>query len=625
MPQPSGIDLNNVRYLLREGNDSFAIIYESALVRRREVVGAERGSAEQSRLDLLTWRWDNWSRGEGQRWINTSLKETFNRYFKSGGAVDIRRWGVLKLGLAASQETLASAATTFSATVAPRMITAGKPWVFYDTSAQRKSGGAWATVATGLTANISGHLAALNSRVFVGSTNMIRRVTSAANSQWVASKGQNLVIGGKDMELFYAFTTTDEKVTIRSVPIQPSSSAPFTPVDENTIPGIDESVAMAADGNDIYALVSVDEEMPFLFKLRKKASGNDFKPFGRFPPAFFVQNNKREVMWVVNGIVFVGGYFTNPFTNVDDPALLWFTNSAAGVVGVIRERGTNEQIKAMFPTIDNEILMATTKGKVYSYSLSTGGFYEFASGMAATDDVTSMTYSKGVFYFAVWDGSTTGAVWATKTSGTGKYPSSVKVESSQWDYDLPDDKKVALSISVCGVFPTSTSCDVSLEFDDGSEITTDSAGATMTANTTGITTFTLSDNDTERTFLWAKVNLTLKTSDTSKTPTIYYSTLRSTTATRVKFIECKVDLSDHRLDGRRVPERAVTGALALQEIETLLDSTSNTVLVLKPYFEKAAPPSQRTTDTYNVIFDEAVITEDTPGSGQAQLRFRVVG
>jgi hypothetical protein len=368
----------------------------------------------------------------------------------------------------------------------------------------------------------------------------------------------------------------------------------------------------------VYALVGVDNERLSVYTWAGDGSleSTALHEWSRLPDDLRIPPGSRRQMVVLNGVVFIGGFFDDPQGNEDQAALLWATDQGNGLVGRIRERGTNEQIRALHTTIDNQVLFGTNKGKVYAYNMSTGGFYEFASGLAATDLVQSFCYDAGQYFVATL-ASGAGEIFATLKSGTGKHPASVKVEGSRWNFDARE-KKMLLSVSVEGVFPSDTSADLSFITDDGSEITTDAAGATMTASTTGTTTFTISSASVERAFRWLQPIITLKTSDTSKTPIVQAVRARATTMTKEKYLLCRVAL------GGRTPKRHVTASKAGAELEALADSDSNHIVTIKPYWEKAPPPHVRATDTYSCIIDDAIQEIPAQGTGVATLRMRVI-
>lgn len=622
MSRPSHVELNGQRYLVTEAAGSYRIVYESAIINRRVEAGGERGERELARSDVLVWRWDTWEGGEGQRWVDTRKNNTFQKYLKSGGAVDIRRPGQVRLGLALTEDLTISGTDS-----GPHLVTAGRPVVAYSLTAggerwNRREAGTWGTAAaTGNGATVVGQIDAINAKVFIGSTTDVVRVNAAnapaSGTTWNTSSAHGVLVA--DNKLYFGNPTSGDNFRMEYVDIQPAADAPFTKTTVGTIAGWDQPEGLCADGKTVYQLASASNEAVTIFAVDGQEA-DTFREFARLPDAFRIPGGQRRHIVCLNGVVFVGGYFHDPHGDVDDPALFWADGNSSGIVGRIRERGNNERITCLFTTIDNEVLMGTDKGRIFSYNMNTGGFYEFASENITTSDrLRSMCYDAGQFFFSSSDG-TDAAVWATKTSGTGKYPASVKIEGSRWDFDVPYEDKVLLSVTISGNFPTNTSAEFSFEMDDGSEVTTDSAGATMTANTTGDTQFTISDADTERLFKWAKPNITLKTSDTSVTPIIHAVTLEATTAGKAKFIEMTLDLSTDE----RMSERHISGAKAATEIEALIDDSTNRVITLKPFYENGPAPFPRATDTHNVIVDQAIIDFEPEGEAEATLRCRVV-
>ena len=619
MTRPSHIDINDVRYPLVDGEGAYSVRWESVIKTRREIAGEQRNVelAEGLRPDFLVWRWDDWSGGMNQKFIDLTRlgTRTFSKYLDSDAAVDVRTPGQVRLGLAMASD-LAIGATT----VVPRMAsTDSSPWVFYDTSAQAKTGGTWTAEPTGLSNNVQGHVAASANRVFVGDGQTeLRRVNKSGNIQWVNAEAQSCLV--QDNRLFFVADTT-ERVDLKFVPIGPGNDAPFTATTAGDVDGHESAVGLAGEGENVYVLIGEGGEQVYLYRFNGDTT-EGLVEFGKLPSAFRVDNDRRETITVLNGVVFVGGFFTSAFDNVEQPAVLWFTEDRSGMVGRLRHSTADERVTAMMTSTDNQLLFGTDIGNVYAYSMDTGGVYRFASGITAGDKISSMIYNGAQFWFASRSSGGSSTVWASTASGSGKYPSSSKIEGSRWDFALPEEEKLLLSITVSGNFPTNTSADVSIELDDGSEITTDADGTTMSVSTTGDTTFTMSDADTERLFRWAKPNLTLKNTDTSVTPVIYSVTLRATTTAKAKFVEFTVDASDHQQ--LRVPERNVSGTKAALELETLLDSTTDVVLDIKPYFGGKAPPYPRSTQTYTVLLDEARQVTTSTGQHAIRVRARVI-
>ena len=608
--RPSGIDINGELYHLVDGPDAYTLVYEPALIRARNRFGTPT-TQEVTRTDILEWAWSDWSRGEGQRWVDPDKGDhVFKQYLRSNGAVDVRIPGQLRLGLACT-ETLDLGASPGSA---PHLVVGTLPVVVYGTNWRKFSGGSWGSaLSTGSAQPVRGRVSAANGKIFVGTSTDIRRLKTGdeTNTQWVSTEGRPVLVA--DKRVYVADAGTD-KTVLRRVSLSSSGSG----TDVTDLDGYEETVDIMNDGTTIFVLLGSDSEKPMLYS-GQGTKGATYVEQVRLPDSFFVPQRFREVMTVLNGVLFIGGYFDNPHSASDDPALLWVKGNNTGIVGRIRERGQSEQIISVFSTIDNEVLMGTNVGNVYAYNMATGGFYQFADGIDATADVFSMCYDKGRFHFATND--TNAKLWATTKSGSGKYPSEVEVRGSRWALGTTEEK-LFLDVTIGGSFPTNTSAEFSFLLNDGTEITTDADGNTMSA-TANATTFTISNATNERTFRWIEPRITLKTTDTSVTPIIYGVSMRFTTTRKVKFIECTVDLNDDN-PRLRLPHRAITGAKASQELRDLIENENDKIVDIKPYFEKAHPPHPRDAETHPVILDQGRIEYEEHGRGKARLRFRVL-
>lgn len=632
MGAPVSISINGKNYALVKSGDAVRRVWEPDVKERRQLAGSER-SAEVKRSDVLEWVQDDWSGGEGQPWIRPDLEGTFTQYLKSSGPVNIRHEGQISLGWTTAED--------FSDTVAglqdPRLaVTGNSVWLVYETDLKENStgGGTYTTRTSGLANDASGRMAGMNSRVYYGdAASEINRATSSGVTQWVGATGSMCVV--TDNRLYFAKLTANEKVELQRVPLQPSGSAPFTPETVGTIQGVDYVSDMVGSGVNVFILVADNEGRPRIYRY----NGVALTEFVTLPGSFQVSSSDGEYLTVVNGLLFIGGYVTNSDTDGEEPVLAWYRldGGQGGIIGALRERALDHRIFAVGEGIDDQVVFVTGTTnpldqtpdlRFFAYSMRSGGVYEFAQAFTSLSGLgsvvaPSIVRHRGAHYISVSHFLIAGTdtVYVLVTS-PASYPDSSKVESSKWDFGFPRVDKLALRLIVSGTFPSDSSASVSLELDDGSEITTDAAGATMTATADGDTTFTLSNASTERTFRWAKINLTLtaNTANTS-TPTVNSVLLEATTISRRQFIDLRIDLSDSQ--GRQTPAgRSVTARTMANELRDLLNSSTNYVVPVS-LFHVPEPPHSREEEALVAILDGGRLDLDERGFGEALLRFRL--
>jgi hypothetical protein len=652
MPQPVGVTIDSKDYLLVSGQDSFELIGEPRLEQQGDIAGASR-PAKTPRPDILIHKWDNWSGGEGQRFINSEDPESFTRYQDGGipasgtglGTVDIGTIGEIRRGRQAEVVGETNFAGV-SPTVGFLLIFDTGVYSLYNDGAD--IGYASCTSATAnfvhigdwLTgANLKGPPASDGNLLFAGTTiGLYRSTGSGTGADWTAAAAiahgnpiisSNRIYFTKEVtggvELYQgSLTTANQEILV------------------GTTPGA-KSVATCSDGDNVYLLTSNSTaNRCFLHRW----DGTTLTEFAAMPQGFRVIGDHRPVMKAAHGIVFVGGYRPGDNTNeFDRPTLLYFTESDSGTV-VTREASFSlrtaggKRISSMEFIDDDTLVMGLRTGAsdtsvdyFIAYDMRTGGLSDFMRSSGSFSVATSAEVTSVVSNFGrVW-----GYVYGDDATDTHAFQRErgriliTGVAGSIWDFDLPDEEKLLLSCEVhtsALVAADSEVVSLSFKLDDSTIITTDAAGAGLTHSTNLATraSFTLSNASSERVFRFVEPRIQVggTASDQSKRgPKLYSVTIRATTMGMQQFIACRVDLSDSRGD-KRPMSRALTGERAQEELETLMQDTTNRVFTLKPKYEKAPAPREPSFDSYTVVPYSYRFGYHKPGQGMAELVFRVL-
>lgn len=624
--------------------DGFNLIGEPRLIQQGDIAGSSRPS-KSARPDILSWKWDNWSGGEGQRFINSGDPESFTRYQDSDDPVDLSMVGELRRGrdaTAMDNSSLTSPTTGFLSLGESGSTLA---WFAYNSGANVRVGTATAGGASGVAADSAQVVAAATLRgqpvtangvnLFVGtSLGIYKSAGGAAGTDWSASLAGahgNPVISAN--RLYFTKEITDGIEFYQASLITADQQ-----VLVGTITGSGKSICTCSDGDFVYVLAaSSSGDQAFLYRW----DGTVLTEFATVPHGFRIASDHIPVMRAVHGIVFVGGFFTGDNTaDFDQPTLIYFTESEAGVVYTMKplslRAAAQRRITCLEVGPEDTLLIglesptgAALTDAVMAYDLKTGGFSHYmrpnvAAAVATSQRVTSIIHARGRTMYTIFQNDTTDDLEFHREKGR---EGTIKVAGSIWDFDLPDEEKILLSAEV-HTSALAAGDDVKLSFvlDDSTTITTDSAGAALTHDTDGASrkSFTLSDSDTERIFRFLEPRIEITGTDAtqgSNGPTVYSVTIRAITAGTQQFIEALIDLSDSK-GTSRMSSRALTGSKAQEELEALFTSTSNRIFDVKGYIEKPGQPYPRRADTYVCVLHEYAFGY-RPGVCRAV--FRVIG
>lgn len=624
MTRPAGVEIAGVAYGLRDGEESYRLFTERTVVRQPAIAGASRAS-ETGHPDSLPWRQDDWVGGEGAIHVDPDVVDS---YYQSGsgaisGAVDVATSGELKLGLTYST----SVTLTGSITSGPHLVSAGGfMFVYYNGAVRKRTAVSTWDAAVDLSATmgtVQGKPDVKGGYMFAAGTTRVVRVSttpaiSPATQEWANSAGRYPVYANN--RLYYVSVLTD------------TTELRMVPVTETAIPGTGwANTAMyvasgtllprgsTAIGEDIWFLVQDTGERPALHSYTSDDAGAvaTGREKGQLPLGSAVDTIGTPIT-DLNNLVFIAAYTTDSDA-IETPMLIVATDDTLEPLAYIRP-GTDDRFTAIAATANDEIVLGTESGRIYRYDLTSGGISEFIQSVG--EPVTSIACLDGRYFIATLSG-TTGKVYETLTSGT-RYVSQAALQSSLWDFGYPDETKVLTEIEIHTTpLPSGTSVSVQVSLEDGTAITTDASGSTMSHATAGATrsTFTVSDHDTERLFRYLKTITVLNGG--ANTPTVYSVTLRARSTGVIRYYTFLLDLSDDDA-ANRLSNQQLSGAQKYASIKTLVDNaatrdftTSRLFQVTPLYPDSGLSRPGPDADSFTAELHSADIRLNSPGEGTA--------
>jgi len=627
VPFPAGISINGIDYPILPGDNAFVIEEQSTVQQQADFAGASRPS-KTARPDILEWRWDDWSGGEGQTWIDASKENSFKKYLSSDLAVDVSVPGQISLGKVATSEST-GIGTIAGANKAPVLsVLSEKPWVFWDNQAlERTAALTWTARTTNVASNgFAQQGIAFGTFIYVGyrgvGGEVMRINTATAGATWSSSAASHpIYVDGRLYFLSDSGSSAGGTALFRSADL----ASPATLTSVASFDGQTGSSMLCSIGHDVYFCIADAGQTARLYRY----DGDKGTLFADLPSGFRVTSFDDNNIVSQNGVLFLGGYHLGATSTA---TLLYFIpGGPSGVIGEVR-KGTSMTVRTLFPDKNNGVLIGTDTGHVFRYDMGTGGLSLFASGQAAAalggGLINSIAEANGLYYFATRtasDGTGTGEVYSTNV---GTYPDETIVTGSKWDFLFPEEEKILLTATVQASIPSGCTVKIAFKFNDGSAVTTDAAGATMSMSSSDGATksFTISNAGTERSFRFLQPFLYLDTNTggaKTSTPDVYAVTMKATTTGKQKFIRAVVDLSD-QTPNTRPRGRQVTGTYLGQTLETLVDDSANRIVTVKPYFEKSDAPRAGSSDSYVCTIDASRFTYDRKGEGRAELLFRII-
>jgi hypothetical protein len=627
--KPSHVAVDGVTYEIDEGERAFRVIYEPQVVRQGEIPGTSRPS-QNARPDELGYVWDDWSAGEGHKFLVDEPGHPSKRgYFSASGPVDVRKKGQLSLGYTV-QTSKASTTTTlgpYLAVAGGNIFVAGADLT---RGMQYLNAGVWTDIGGAVDCNGSrGGISPHHSGVFTANGADVHRVTTAAAVSWNTDNG--IAPLAADNRIYYGIPGTTTS-TLRRVGLDAAAAGATM----TTFNGVGSTysgapIASAAVGSRIYTLLANTGEDPRLWVLENDV-GREVAVFTGL--RVNVGDPGEQQMCVVNGIVFVCGWELSQ-AGLEVARLDYYDGQVWGTAGSLAHRNTtstsNTRFTCVVPGAKNELVLGQVEdasqlsARLMAYDLTTGGLscFQWGAGGASAVKVCSAALLDGKYYMAMSGGST--AIERTPPVGSGPYFNSVSVIGPVHDFGYPLTAKTMSEVEIhCETLPTGATARVEFIMDGTTTVNQDATGSDMTISSGTRAKFTVSDHDTERTFRYFQPKVQLNQGGSSEnTPIVYSIAYKCRAAEKAKFYEVRVN-------GRRneTPGAAISGALAMQTLKTLTESTSNRIASFVPWFLGAPAPSPRGTQgsgtTESVQIDAASFDLDKQGEGTATLRLKVL-
>lgn len=649
------VELNGVTYNLAENPDMYDGIpytwrpYEESveprIVQQADLAGSSRPS-KTTRPDILTWIQDDWSKGEGFKQLDSSQSDNFRGYY-FGDGVDVRTKGQLTLGYQVTDDTAGLGNITrpgpYLAIANGYLGAAASDTVGSVNRSRRKnlSTGTWDAWTTGMatTGQVAGPIKAYGNYVFVAGRSTgarMRRADISANTS-VLMVDQvcetPLPAGGK---LFYFFDMTDAnggKLELRSVTLNYAGSALASTV-EYAVAGVGQECSMDNLGKKIYfSSAGVDEE-PRIHVFEIGGSGAERV---RMPAGFRQSTSPHETLVFLGDILFVGGWLDGGVTGTDVAMLCYVSGNHSGTVGLIgADRNTEtERILGMAGGFRNQLVIGTSLGRGYVYDVQNGGLSRLFSGFVAGDDITSIVYAKGVYYFGARvnnSGAQAAKVYKTALSGTNRYPGSGALRSSTWDFGHPDSQKLLWELEVITEpLATGTSVSFSILLDDDTTITTDKEGAPLTHSTALAKSkvFSLSGVDAagasiSRVARQVSVTTTMNSGVSgANAPKITKIIFRALSTEFERFFDMTLDLSGDTQGTRDAPYNQ-TAEQKADNLRALRDTNPSPPVKFRPRYasgdDTRLPESDPT--VYTAVMEDCHIILTRKGEGFARVRVR---
>jgi hypothetical protein len=662
---PQGVVLNGVGYTILDRLDlEDGLPYswrpwiekiELLVIQQAELTGSSR-PAKATRPDLLSWRMDDWSGGEGQKILDPSDDANFGKYYYSNGAVDVRTKGQATLGLAFSSS---SGTTLGNKKQGPFLIHRGGAFsrveayvddrVFSNTLAAQDS---WTN--QGQAAKTAGNLIAGPARVHGGyvfaaykdgtggaNSSDVRRIdggfgTAAAVASGAAatagSNGENVIIA--DNRLIFMKDSGGQLVVNRNTST-PVSSLPLTMATVYTVENVGAECGIDNISNRVFILSQFagDEEEPRVHYY----DGTTGIERARLPVGFRMDATPYDAAIFLGDIFFVGGYRQGATGFPTQGMLVYVSGGRVGTVGLIRDGIEANRIICLHGGFRNQLMIGTSASKAFVYDIQNGGLSQLFDGIDANLDIVSMDYYRGVYYAATRAAAsgTSDAVkvWRTQATGNNKYPASSTIIGSQYDFLYPESDKIIESVEVeTSPLPAGTSVTLSLLLDDNTTVTTDKLGNALTHSGTNATRtkFFISGlsgagAQVSRNCRVLRVDVTLNApANRDLTPTLYAVTVKALPRAFTFFYEMILNLKDDAPGEWSFPNPQ-NGILKANNLRTLRDANPQKPFGMQLHFTSGThmfPESE--SPTYEVVLDDLEIHLMKRGNGYARVLLRRV-
>ena len=652
---PAAVSLNGVNYRLKEDTQEPA--YREYIQPRVEPrytryddVGFSRPSLI-GRQDVLTWRWDDWSKGEGQRFIDRQDPDSFRRYyFNSTGAVDVLTPGQVSLGYQLTQ-SYASGATTYS--VGPylaltkfdatnnvnnlclfvdgKVITMGAVDTWTDKGGVMAAAGN--LIAGPAAYNGGGMYICSSDGSGAAGSSRVRKVTWDGTTETVATQQAS---ANMDMPVvadnrLYVVYDGGNKLVLRQTAM--SGTLPLAITDVYTADGTGSEAGMDALGPRIHIVTQMDGEEPRIHIYDGKQGYERW----RAPVGFRMQTTPYDAARFLGDVFYMAGYF-----NIDGKkrsSVVFVTPSRTDTLGIIRDKLEEGLAQVLLPTPKNLLLIGTgrTSGvtsKVFVHDAANDGISQLFDALPSTFEVTSMMNLDGRYYIACRAAasgtageirvyrtanmdadqytSSAGGMTSTASSNNNRYSSSALILSSIYDLGYPEEYKLIHDVTLeTEPLPSGSSVTVALVDETGTVISTDVDSNTMTYSTaSGVTkTWKISGvkasdgSGVTRRCKRLSIQLTLNAgTNAATTPVVQGVTVHVSPLGFYKLYDMLVSLGDESA-GSRILGQTVSGEKQLNNLKALIPTnpSSQTVVAYIPHYttgnQRQLPEGQVETET----------------------------
>jgi hypothetical protein len=675
---PAAVELNGVLYPVLDRTDledslpyswrPYQEKVEPAVVQQAELAGSSR-PARGPRPDILEWRWDSWAGGEGQKFIDSREDDSFDQYYYSTtGGVDVRTKGQVTLGVQMTDDVAGLSTVThgpflavtngYLCAVASDRDQAATPGASAQRSRRKNlSTGVWSALTTGAAAEAepTGKVVTMGTFLYVAhrSVATIRRVDPNANTNvnFVANTGESP--NATDSKLFFIqdiSTGNGGKLDLRTVALLQAAFPAATVTSRFGIEGIGLSVGADALGKRVAVVTqAVDEEprvqlwdgsagaererLPVGFRMESgtlSAAGIS-KGDGPFPAVIYFAN----LLWCVGWRDGSGA----SLPKVPMIAVVTGQNSGrSGTVGLIRDGVYAADTKGvcLADGFRNQLLIGTDSGDAFIYDIQNAGISQLFSGVPSTEEIRSMVYTQGKYFFGVrvkGSLSQNGKVYSSMLSGANRYPATATLIGSTWDFNYPGVRKLITELEIqTAPLPAGTTVTLKIILNDETTITTDKDAVALTHSGTGATrtVFKISGLNgagasIARDGRIARIEMTLNADGTgANTPTVFGVYLRALAKQFVQFFEFTARLEDDAPGTYTFGGGATTGLQKANNLRTLRDNDLAPPVNFIPHYRAGEGYMMPETDApqFTVILEEADIVLTRKGNGFARVLVR---
>lgn len=583
-PGPTGVQIAYGSTTLNLPLKGYKFWSEAAIIRQPGLVGSDTPQKE-ARPEILTWKIDNASKGEGVERLNSADDISLRSYQTSDDAVDISIAGKFGNGYTTATSLAAAASTNLSG---PHLaLAAGNPWLIYEGAAFERttSPDTWTDRAARVTYARAKGVDVVGSKLYVGDHNApVTRMSSGAGVDYTAENGHSPHVNSGRL---YSWNFNAGTGTLSLYQYDLSAAAGTAGVVVGTyaanLPSLSCVSNGASYGSNIFWVVQPDGDEARLLVY----DGKNLTERKRLPRGFKLVDTSgvSHSIAVMNDFVWITGYYAG--TSQDLLAVIWVSPDLES--GTLIKSGASSGFRigeslrgvSVSAVRDNELLIGTNVGKIFKYDMAQGSFSLFCDTGASAWQVYDSVYADGYYYFAMRNTSTQ-QVRVDRTNG---YCIDTTMTWPVWDYDYPSQTKLLTEVEVQSeALPASCTITVSFTTDTGT-ITLDKNAATLVHSGTGDTTTTFQMGGNQ--FKWLQPIVLFTGPGGATRPVALSITMRAVSKTVVNYQQFDIDLKQSTAQNRPAPNQT-TGALAIAQLKTLRDTGG--VFTVKPYWQTGPKP-----------------------------------